>query len=77
MNHLPSLFGLSQCHIILRELQRHAPELVPMVQLGEVAECGAVHSRISDLRAMGYNIPPATVIQRGRKKTSFYRLIPA
>ncbi len=64
---------LSQTALILRELQRNAGRWVAMPALAEVSGAYAVHSRIADLRADGYQID--TRIEGTRPRRSYYRLV--
>jgi biotin operon repressor len=67
-NHQPT-----QCERILAVLESKFGQWVPMPELGDAADCYAVHSRISNLRQDGHKIE---VMQRGgRKRKSWYRLV--
>ena len=63
----------SQADTILGELKRVRGEWVSMPTLAHLAECFAVHSRISELRGRGEEIECRTV-RDGRKVQSYYRI---
>lgn len=65
---------LSQNSRILARLQRSKGKFVRMPELMLVSRCAVVHSRIADLRKRGHKIENH-VIQDGRVKHSFYRLL--
>lgn len=70
--------GATQCEKILARLQQTPGQLVSMQELYEISGAHAVHSRISDLRAMGHNIPPPHLQKMPTGAMhSFYRLEPA
>ena len=66
--------GVSQCDLILRELQSTPGRWVAMPTLCAVSGAYAVHSRVADLRKQGHNIE-----WRGEHLDgsihSFYRII--
>ncbi len=65
--------GSSQCDLILARLKETPGEWVPMPELYRVSGAFAVHSRISDLRKLGFSI--AHKNERTEKAThSFYKL---
>lgn len=67
--------GASQNQLILEHLMAHRGSWVPMPQLLRVSGAYAVHSRISDLRGMGYAIMHRNE-HKGRTVASFYMLLP-
>jgi hypothetical protein len=73
--------GETQCDIILAVLEQARGEWVPMTELAAAAGCYAVHSRISDLRARGHDIPRPRLhhTHRGGRRIceSAYRLVRA
>lgn len=69
----PSAAGLSQCDLILAELERRAGTWVSLLDLAAVSGSMAVHSRIADLRARGKTIDHKND-RKGRTIHSSYRL---
>jgi hypothetical protein len=65
--------GLSQCALILAELESKRGQWVAMPDLVRIAGAFAVHSRIADLRSRGHRISHMNN-KRGRKVWSYYRL---
>lgn len=66
--------GASQCESILARLRERAGQWVPMPELCRVSGAYACHSRISDLRARGYEIEQQST-RAGRTVKSAYRLV--
>lgn len=66
--------GLSQCECILSALREHSGSWVAMPLLARASGGYAVHSRISDLRARGFNIEHHNE-RVGRVCRSFYKLV--
>lgn len=64
----------SQCKRILARLSERKGKWVAMPELMRIGKCGPVHSRIADLRRKGHEIEN-DVIQDGRVKHSFYKLV--
>lgn len=64
---------MTQNALILEALSRKHGQWVAMPELAAAANCYAVHSRISDLRAAGHVIE--TRAEGARPRKSFYRLI--
>lgn len=71
--HAASGAGLSQCALILAELESKRGHWVAMPNLARIAGGFAVHSRIADLRKRGHRISHMND-KRGRKVWSYYRL---
>lgn len=63
----------SQAEKILAVLKRRRRKWVPMPQLARAAHAYAVHSRISDLRDLGYRIECR--VRGARPRSSAYRLL--
>lgn len=63
----------SQCAAILRHLQRHRGEWVPLPDLHAISGALAVPTRVSNLRQAGHQIVNR-VENRGVEKLSFYQL---
>ena len=78
MSSHPSLdTGLSQCALVLAELQLHPGEWVPMPRLVLCSGSYNVHSRIADLRKRGHAILHKNTRKPGSKTIqSFYQLTP-
>jgi len=67
--------GASQCDKILARLKETPGEWVPMPELYRVSGAMAVHSRIADLRGLGFTIGHRNERREGSRAThSFYRL---
>lgn len=66
--------GSSQTGLVLQRLQERAGQWVPMPELVEFCGGYAVHSRIADLRKLGYAID--NLVDRSSKPyRSYYRII--
>ena len=63
----------TQCQAILRHLQRHRGNWVPLPDLHAISGALAVPTRVSNLRAAGHNIVNR-IDSHGRAKFSFYQL---
>jgi biotin operon repressor len=74
--HTSATAGLSQCDLILAELQRAAGRWVGLPDLHRASGSMAVHSRIADLRARGLPIEHRNE-RHGRMIHSSYRLVTA
>lgn len=68
--------GPTQAQCILSELERCPGRWVSLPDLCRVSGAYAVHSRISDLRALGHSIENKCG-RVGRTVTSWYRLVPS
>lgn len=66
--------GASQCDLILARLKETPGEWVPMPELFRVSGAFAVHSRVSDLRKLGFAIAHKNVRSEAGATHSFYRL---
>lgn len=75
-SHPSASSGLSQCDLILAELQRREGTWVSLIDLAATSGSMAVHSRISDLRAKGHSIDHRNQ-RKGRTIHSSYKLITA
>jgi hypothetical protein len=64
----------SQAKLILDELQSRQGEWTPMPVLSLLSGAYAVHSRIAELRSMGFTIDHRNE-KHGRVIKSFYRLV--
>jgi hypothetical protein len=64
----------TQCEAILARLERARGKYVSLPELARVSGAYAVHSRISDLRAWGHDIPRPRLTRRGRVVKSEYCL---
>lgn len=64
----------TQCGAILRRLKRARGRWVSLPELMRVSGAYAVHSRISDLRGDGWQIPRPLLTRKGRTTCSAYRL---
>jgi hypothetical protein len=71
--HTLGKFARTQNGRILAVLEEAQPHWVGMPRLVETSGSYAVHSRISDLRRMGYAIEQRS-LRDGRKVWSYYRL---
>ena len=65
--------GRTQCAAILETLTDRRGEWVPMPELVECSGSYNVHSRIADIRRIGYAVEHKNV-QEGKKIHSFYRI---
>jgi hypothetical protein len=77
---MPQKLGLrhgSQNALVLERLQRTPGEPVPMPELVAVAGGFAIHSRISNLRALGHDIRNILIPAANGKRHSYYQLIQA
>lgn len=74
MKHQSPKSAETQCELILGRLVRSRGRWVPLPELSRVSGSYAVHSRISDLRAMGCAIPRPLLTRKGRTVCSAYRL---
>lgn len=75
MNHHPSpVAASSQCGKILKLLRRFRYAWIDMPWLSRFSGCYAIHSRIADLRRLGFNIE--NKVERGERSQckSWYRL---
>lgn len=64
---------MTRNRLILAELMRRQGKWVPMTLLAKIGRCFAVHSRISDIREMGFDVRNK-IEWRGREAFSFYQL---
>lgn len=64
----------TQTQAILARLEQTPGEWVSMTELGSVAGCWAVHSRIAEIRKGGRDVKNKCHKVEG-KKHSFYRLV--